>query len=67
MTTGTDVGETIICNGEYAVVTAVVTHAPGTHPDSPIDNTLPAREWVTARGSRWSGLRTDNTAFCEPA
>jgi hypothetical protein len=32
-----------------------IAHPPGTHPDSPIVNTMTALEGVTSQGSRWFG------------
>lgn len=56
-------GDPIICGGEYTRVIAVVTHLPGGHAASPIRNDLPAREFVTARGSRWSGIKPDGSLY----
>ncbi len=51
-----DIGDLVLCNGEYAKVVQIITYEPGFHPDSPIRNDLPARQWVTEAGSRWAGL-----------
>jgi hypothetical protein len=50
---------TINCNGRSARTIRVVDHPAGEHPDSPIRNDIPAREWITTHGSRWSGIRPD--------
>lgn len=50
-----ELGQQILCRGEYVAVTDIVRHAPGTHPDSPIHNHLTAVEYLTVRGSRWWG------------
>ena len=56
----------IIAGSLYSTVLQVRDHAPGTHPTSPIRNDMPAREWVTARGSRWSGIRANGSLVCDP-
>lgn len=50
-------GGYVIMDGRYQLVRTVAEHAPGRHPHSPILDHLRAREVVTARGSRWSGVR----------
>lgn len=56
----------ILVDGKWTELRERVDYAPGEHPDSPIRNDIPAREWRTAHGSRWSGLRPDGTAYHEP-
>lgn len=51
-----EVGDLVLVGGEYRTVQAIVDWAPGEHPDSPIKNELPARQWFTFGGSRWSGM-----------
>jgi len=54
----------ILCDGVWTPLLEVRDHPPMPHP--PISSALGAREWVTARGSRWSGLRADGSLFHEP-
>jgi hypothetical protein len=56
----------IICREFSGPVIVVLDYAAGDHPDSPIRNELPAREWVTESGSRWSGIQSDGTATNPP-
>lgn len=49
------VGDEILCGGRFARVVAIKHHVEGTHPDSPIRNSLAATEYVTSNGSRWIG------------
>ena len=49
-------GDIVFSGGVYAEVTEIITHAPGTHPDSPIRNDMTAVEVVTDMGTRrWHG------------
>lgn len=59
------VGDLIIVGGRLARVTTVVDHPPGPH-GGPVKRELPAREWRTEDGSRWSGLRPDGTPHNTP-
>jgi hypothetical protein len=49
------IGDLVLCDGELTEVTAINEHVAGTHGGSPIRNDWRAREYVTARGSRWVG------------
>lgn len=60
------IGRTIIVGWDYSAVRAIIDHAPGEHPGSPIRDDLPAREYVTSIGSRWTALRPDGTPQCPP-
>jgi hypothetical protein len=59
------VGDLIIVGGRLAKVTAIVDHPPGPQ-DGPVKPDMPAREWCTAHGSRWSGIRPDGTPHNTP-
>jgi hypothetical protein len=59
------VGDLIIMGGRLARVTAILDHPAGPHA-GPVRADMPAREWVTDRGSRWSGIRPDGTPHNTP-
>lgn len=47
--------EVIICCCRRVIVNSVVSHPPGTHPDSPIKKDMTAVELRTVMCSRWFG------------
>lgn len=57
---------TIIVNGQEADVLRTIDYDPGTHTHSPILNVLPAREFITRYGSRWTGIKPDGSMYCNP-
>lgn len=59
-------GSLVIVGGKLARVTAVVDYPAGHPHGGPIRAELPAREWRTAYGSRWSGVRPDGSAHNTP-
>jgi hypothetical protein len=56
----------IICDGAYVPVLAVRHYSAGMDRPGPVKLDLPAREWVTERGSRWSGVKPDGSLYCDP-
>lgn len=63
---GPRAGELIIVDGVPSRVLSVVDHPAGTHDGTRVLVHLPAREWRTARGSRWTGVREDGSLFHVP-